>query len=271
MQRRPLHELQDTLKQLKTAKAELNELNRQLGAFEALVDAQLGNLLDQLSELNVETATLDATLRHIREERLFGADLMRYLDGAPKPNRPSNLSDLPPSILSDRVAIHTNTSPSSAEQVIPDIKVLYRKLARRHHPDLARNDGDRLSSHEQMAEINRLYQAGDLKALMRLAGVWLPYGVKLSESPLAAAGKPKESLSELEHAEQTLKAVRMQINRLSSLPMVKLSLEVKLARHQGRNLLREMVVELQYKVERKRAERDYLQAQIKTSEEIDGD
>jgi hypothetical protein len=262
--RQPLHHLQDTLTQLKSAESELHELNRQLSSFEALVDAQLGDLLDQLSQLNAEAASLDETLRHIREERLFGADLMRYLDGAPLPARRNNQTEIPPLGLAERAAIHTKVDPSAsyAEGNLPDIKVLYRKLARRHHPDLARNDADRLASHEQMAEINQAYQAGDLKALMRLAGVWLPYGVELPNSSLAPGGKPKVSLSEQDKAEEKLKAVRMQINRLSSLPIVKLSLEVKLARHQGRNLLREMAAELQYKLGRKMAERDYLRAQI---------
>jgi hypothetical protein len=269
MQRSSRQELQGTLEQLKIAEAELSELNRQLSAFESLVDAQLGALLDQLSELNAETASLDATLRHIREERLFGSDRMQYLDGAPLPTRKSNRSESPPLGLADRAAIHAKegTSSNTSELPFPDIKVLYRKLARRHHPDLARNSADRLAAHEQMAEINRLYQAGDIKALMKLAGMWLPYGVELPESPI----KTSRSLSELEQAEQKLKAVRMQISRLSNLPIIKLSLDVKLARHQGRNLLREMVAELQYKVGRKIAERDYLKAQIQVSGNIPGE
>jgi hypothetical protein len=72
-------------------------------------------------------------------------------------------------------------------------------------------------------------------------------------------------LTELEQTERKLKAVRQQIIHLSSLPIVKLSLDVKLARHQGRDLLSEMSAELHYKVKRKMAERDYLRAQIDTS------
>ncbi len=47
--------------------------------------------------------------------------------------------------------------------------------------------------------------------------------------------------------------------------MVKLSLDVKLARYARRDLLGEMAGELQYKLARKMAERDYLRAQIRTS------
>lgn len=264
MQRSSRQELESTLEQLTIAEAELSELNRQLSAFEAVVDAQLGDLLDQLSELNAETASLDATLRHIREQRLFGSDLMQYLEGAPQSARKSNKAEIPPLGLADRAAIHAkNGVPTgSAALPVPDIKALYRKLARRHHPDLARNSADRLAAHEQMAEINRLYQAGEIRALMRLAGMWLPYGTELPDDLAPHKGKTSAAQSEQEQAEQKLKAVRMQISRLSNLPIIKLSLDVKLAQHQGRNLLREMAGELQYKVGRKLAERDYLTAQI---------
>ena len=73
------------------------------------------------------------------------------------------------------------------------------------------------------------------------------------------------SLSEAEQLERKINAVRQRITRLSDLPLVRLSLEVKLARHQRRDLLNEMAIELRYKVARKTAERDYLQAQIKAS------
>jgi hypothetical protein len=92
--------------------------------------------------------------------------------------------------------------------------------------------------------------------------VWLPYGMELPDDVSLLNGKTSAALSEQEQAEQKLKAVRMQINKLSNLPIIKLSLDVKLAQHQGRNLLREMAAELQYKVGRKVAERDYLTAQI---------
>jgi hypothetical protein len=76
-------------------------------------------------------------------------------------------------------------------------------------------------------------------------------------------------LTEAERIELKLKGIRQQITQLSNLPIVRLSLEVKLARHQGRDLLSEMASELQYKLARKIAERDYLKAQIQSSGFID--
>ena len=103
-------ELQKVISELKSAEAELDEAKLQLRQFEAQVDKRLGSLLDELSELNAETGTLDGKLRQIREERLFGTDLMQYLDGAPQPTRPLNLADLPPAELVNHNAVQANAS-----------------------------------------------------------------------------------------------------------------------------------------------------------------
>jgi hypothetical protein len=231
------------------------------------VDAQLGSLLDQLTELTIETSTLDQQLRHIREERLFGPELMQYLDGAPMPTRPVNLDDLPPQGLASQKASGATQEikSSSLKPQLPDIKILYRRLARRYHPDLARTDADRTQANEQMKEINQAYQAGNLQGLMKLAGMNIPFWVDVPATKPSDSHLAKESLTELEKAERELRDVRESIQRLSSLPIVKLSLEYKLAWHQGRNLLKEMAAELQYKLARKLAERDYLKAQIDAS------
>jgi hypothetical protein len=265
--------LQKARDELKDSQSELDELQKQIRVFEAQVDARLGDLLDLLIDLNAETAGLNERIREIREQRLFGGDLMSYTEGAPKPARPPNLKDLPPMGLDHRKAIYgmAERSSTSSELNIPDIKVLYRKLARRHHPDLARSDADRVQCNTQMAEINQAYNDGDLPTLMRLAGIVVPYGVEIPPAILPEVNRKNSQLSEAEQIERKLKAVRQQITRLGNLPIVKLSLEVKLARHQGRDLLHEMAGELRYKVARKTAERDYLKAQIMASEEHRGE
>jgi len=252
--------------ELEDAEAELAELEKQIRVFEATVDNRLGDLLDQLSDLNAETSHLDEEIRMIREQRLYGTDLMQYSEGAPRPARPKKLTDLPPQVLTGLDKTQSAVGNPFAQAIqIPDIKTLYRKLARRYHPDLARNPADRALSNRQMAEINQAYAAGDLTTLLKLAGTDIPYGVDLSQQNLNLDYLHDRSLTEAEQLERKIKAVRQRITRLSDLPLVRLSLEVKLARHQRRDLLNEMAAELRYKVARKTAERDYLQAQIKAS------
>jgi hypothetical protein len=266
MNRRPSQEIQDARSLLQSAEAELEELEKQIRTFEAQVDTRLGYLLDQLSDLNLETTELDDKIRKIREQRLYGPELMSYMDGAPQPVRPPSLNDLPPLGLYQRNVIHSTLEGAALTGVeVPDIKLLYRKLARRYHPDLARTPADRLQSNTHMVEINQAYNDGDLRKLMNLAGMATPYGVELPPSSLIPGILQGKSLNEAEKIELKLKGIRQQIAQLSSLPIVKLSLDVKLARLHGRDLLHEMASELRYKVARKNAERDYLKAQIQAS------
>ncbi len=260
-------ELKTAQAQLESAEAELEELERHLSSFEAVLDARLGSLLDQLSMLNAETLALDDQLRRIREQRLFGSDVMQYLDGAPQPARPVNLADLPPRGLADRQAIHDqpDSQTAASRPLAPDIKALYRKLARRYHPDLARTDADRAESNDQMKLINQAYASGDLNALMKLAGMSPYSGLGYGQAPSMFDNPPPRFTSQLEETQYTLQRVRQQLHRLSSLPIIKLSLDVKLARHKGRDLLKEMSAELEYKIARKVAERDYLRSQIDAS------
>jgi hypothetical protein len=267
MFRTPDQELIQTKTELQAAQAELRELNEQLQQFEAQVDARLGSLLDQLMDLNTETSALDGQLRHIREERLFGSDLMQYLEGAPQPPHPAKLDNLPPIGIPTRKGAEAPTGDTSNMTAdLPDTKALYRKLARRYHPDLARSDADRALSNDQMKQINQAYAAGDVRTMMRLAGMSIPYGVELKSNLPQAAEPFTKPKTELERVQRDLRETRQQLSRLSSLPIVKLSLDVKLARHQGRDLLREMRGELEYKIARKTAERDYLASQIRAAE-----
>jgi hypothetical protein len=268
MYRTPDHDSHSIQLELQAAEAELADLNKHLRTFEAQVDARLGNWLDQLSELNAETEQLNEQLRHIREENLFGADLMKYHDGAPQPGRPTRLDSLPPQGLQFKqvTSIPDNAYTISAGTPLPDIKTLYRRLARRYHPDLARSAADRVQANDQMKAINLAYAAGDLPALMRLAGLSLPCEMDFGQPTALVTGATSKPADELGTTQSRLQDVRRQINQLSNLPIVKLSLDVKLARHQGRDLLHELSAELQYKVARKIAERDYLRSQIEASQ-----
>jgi hypothetical protein len=50
-----------------------------------------------------------------------------------------------------------------------ELKKLYRELARRFHPDLARTEEERWRSESIMQRINAAFQAKDLVALQRLS------------------------------------------------------------------------------------------------------
>ena len=60
-------------------------------------------------------------------------------------------------------------SPSRSSRPAADLKSLYRRLARRFHPDLARTEEEQVRHAALMARINALYRAGDRAGLEALA------------------------------------------------------------------------------------------------------
>lgn len=125
------------------------------------------------------------------------------------------------------------------EPVSQDLKKLYRELARRYHPDMAKNEDDRKHRTKLMAQINAAYADKDFEALKMLADH--PERVNADE-PLAVLL--------LRQLQQTSRMLRQQIfdlkqqrHNLMNCDLMKLKIEEKLLRRQGRELLKELVTE----------------------------
>jgi hypothetical protein len=132
----------------------------------------------------------------------------------------------------------------SAEPSETDVKKLYRLLARRHHPDYAKDDDDRHQRHEIMAKINEAYEGNDLDTLQALAGY----------DDLIAPDSPDESLLEVQFKHLRLRHNRLrrrifdlkqQIHDLEQSDLMRLKMEENRLQRQGRDLLREMAADIE--------------------------
>lgn len=261
-----LKALKQTRLDIQQAQAEIETLRQAISSFEALVNQRLGGLLDGLSELEVEVASLTDQVRQIRDQHLYGEHQMGYVEGAPIPEHGparqyiphQDAFSEPPVTASLRSSLPS--TPGSQTDPKTELKRLYRRLARAYHPDLAVSDGDRAQRTRQMVHINQAYTAGDLPALRKLSqeeGLE-PFVFDFLQPDAASL----DQMPELERLQHRLQELRRQITRLNNHPNLQLSLEVKLARQRGKDLLGEMARELQRKIARKTAERDYLRSQI---------
>jgi chromosome segregation ATPase len=118
------------------------------------------------------------------------------------------------------------------------IKKLYRQLARRFHPDLAADEADRAYRTEKMTAINDAWPGQ-------------------TDAQLAQALR-----DELARCQRRIREIESESRNLHQRPSVQLSLEVKVARRQGRDMLGEMAAELESKIARRTVERDMLKAQF---------
>jgi curved DNA-binding protein CbpA len=140
-------------------------------------------------------------------------------------------------------------------------KRLYRRLARRYHPDLARDQDEREIRNVQMAALNEAYEARSLIELAALAG-----NAKDPTGAGEVAGTDQQMIKILKKELATVRRrtllIQNELENLHNLPTVQLSLQVKIARRSGRDLLAEMARDLKRQIARKTAERDLLKDQF---------
>jgi hypothetical protein len=107
-----------------------------------------------------------------------------------------------------------------------------------------------------MAALNEAYEAGSLVELVALANE------SQSGSDGSEPGMIKVLEKELRRVRRRTLLIQNEIENLHNLPTVQLSLEVKIARRSGRDLLAEMAADLKQQIRRKGAERDLLKTQF---------
>jgi hypothetical protein len=244
-----LKSLRATLEQAQAelieAEAKLADHMAEVNAFEFEFEAKVGHLWDKLDALEEEIERYQDRIQMMRDGYLSAERQYRRAWNAPPRSAPT-----PP--------------PEPLSQADEDqIKRLYRQLARRFHPDLAADVSERAYRTERMAAINDAYAARsrtELEVLAREPDPFIKSGhvqPGQTEAELILALK-----NELARCQRRTRDIEGEIRSLHQRPSVQLSLEVKLARRRGRDLLGEMADELEAKIARETVERDMLKAQF---------
>jgi len=118
-----------------------------------------------------------------------------------------------------------------------ELKTLYRNLAKRFHPDLARDPEEKAWREERMAEVNVAYAELNMTALEALVD-------KSDWSPKAVVQSRDEEVSELHSEIRRLDGLIADLERnlleMINSDTVKLMLEVSSARREGWDLLGHM-------------------------------
>jgi hypothetical protein len=133
------------------------------------------------------------------------------------------------------------TKPTDKEDKDGAIKRMFRALARRFHPDFARDNDDRARRNEIMIRINEAYAARDFEALQALAA-----------QPDVATSAVSLAAMSLRHLERVLSNAQERVDELESLratlmhgDMMKLKIEEKLASARGRDVLKEIAARIE--------------------------
>jgi predicted nucleic acid-binding Zn-ribbon protein len=167
-------------------------LEKALATFEWEYQAKLGGLLAELRDVQGITQRIEHRTARVharlvcdpggilgdlfdREElldigTLFGITIPESWfadDPEPREQRTSGEPFDEQASAEDEILRRLRRRPTSPN-ADPDLRVTYRDLARRFHPDLAVDDADRIERQDMMLRINAAWQAGDLGALRKI-------------------------------------------------------------------------------------------------------
>lgn len=238
--------------------AEVVDLRAELAAFQTRYEVQLGGKLRRLEAVDAEIERCRAALHQHGQWGRGGLPLTR--DGEPyvpvgEQYRRTWADPPPPG---------PTLAPLSSAAPVPAIRDLYRALCRRFHPDLAQEEGERAWRNDVMVAVNAAYAARDL-AQLRAIAARPPRAAPLR--PPAAAPSPEAvvtALAErLAHLRRTLRQIEGEIEQLAHSPLIELSVDVKLAAAQGRDLLAEMAADVEAQWAERRVVLADLRAQLR--------
>lgn len=240
-----LNSLEDELarKQEQVADLELELFDAQsdLRRFEAEVESRLGASQRRLEELQRELARArrQAARRAQWGERAEAPEFMDSVDQFERTWR----REEPPAPAA--------AGPIEDEDLRKEVKGLYRKLAKRFHPDLTTDPAEKAWREGIMAEVNQAYADSDLAALRALD--------KRPDRPVEIAPKTREQImagivAEIKRLDRLIPQLENELRKVIQSPLLQLKLETTMARRQGRDLLAEMASDLRVEIARLEAE-----------------
>lgn len=127
-----------------------------------------------------------------------------------------------------------------------EIKELYRKLAKKIHPDLAIDESDREIRTATMAEVNKAYRDGDVERLEAILREW-------ETSPDAIEGEDIGSrlvraIRMIARVKDRILEIEQEIQRLYTTDIYQLRIKIEHANAIGRDLLEEMAEQIDQEI-----------------------
>jgi hypothetical protein len=215
---------------------ELAELRRQLSAFESIYMREVGTLYAELDLWNARIAE-------------FEAQMNRSSDSAEKARAAREHARQNYEEARGKISDAPRSDPS------PDLKRLFREVAKRFHPDLAKDEAEYEERARYMVEANRAYRAGDADALQRILEN-ADYADANLEFRDDVATELVRVIRQISRAKARLREIDEELNRLRESELALLMTNARDAQQLGRDLIAELSAKVtaQIRVARKRYE-----------------
>jgi len=212
---------------------ELVDLRSQLAAFEGRYLRQVGTLYAELDEWKARISELHARLdpsgaASARAHEAREQARQAYEDAHGKA---SETRDFTPS---------------------PELRSLFREVAKRIHPDFCRDAGDLERRTRFMAEANRAYEAGDAEALQRILDEYHDGADAVKGEGIGA--ELIRIIRQISQAKERVTAIEQELAALRQSEIALLKKQAEEREQEGRDLLAELATAVREQIERAKKE-----------------
>ena len=220
--------------------AEVAQLRAQLKVFESRYLREVGMLYAELDELDARIAE--------REVDLYDSDAARQRAEESR-QRARETHD----------AAHGAAEEPEEFDPPPSLKTLFRDVAKRIHPDFARDDAEARHFTLLMARANQAYRHGDAELLLRMLDDHREIDSSAGEN---AAAELARIARQIAHAERDLAALDAEQEALLAGEIAQLHADAEAAAREHRDLLAELATSLREQIADAQYRLDFVHRQV---------
>ncbi|WP_260735682.1 coiled-coil domain-containing protein [Tunturiibacter lichenicola] len=207
--------------------SELAQIRAQLKTFEGRYVRQVGILYAELDDLEARIAE--------REVDLYDSDSARRRAEETR-QRAQETHD----------AAFSEAREAEEFDPPPSLKTLFREVAKRIHPDFARDDAEQKHFTLLMARANQAYTRGDTETLQRLLDDHREINASIAGE--GAAAELLRITRQIHHAERDIATLNAERNTLLASEIAQLHLDAEAAAREHRDLLTELATNLREQI-----------------------
>lgn len=224
-------------------------LKAEVDLFQHKYNAQIGHFYLELDKVDLETKEYRLRLQ-LRREDVSEDEIETRVESCFRENR-ARISACETEKEGEQKS-KKNELPDQEAKVLQN---LYRKLAKRFHPDKAEHPEEQNRREQLMPLINRAYHEQDVDILKRLSIGETDFAI---DSEHTTAEKRKRLQAELRSLNRATAELRSEINRVKAGRTYRLKEQVESAEKSGTDLLTTLAADLKRKVQSSRAQLERL-------------
>jgi hypothetical protein len=140
------------------------------------------------------------------------------------------------------------SSPAQDQKFTPseNLRKLFREVAKKIHPDLTTDPKERERRHDLMARLNKAYDEMEEDKIRAILQEW--EDGRQSEEVLSVGGQLVRTIRKIAQVRQRLERIRLEIEQLQNSEMFKLKERIEAAEQEGRDIIAEMISEIEEKI-----------------------